>query len=227
LQAQLNELMSAVKENQIDTSAVAELLRRVLRAISSENLDCPRLFTMFPKERRWLGPQNSTMDDYSLHLWCEHPNSQHPVKGADYTISLPREWVTKIQPFVHLIASALKLAVPLAAPTVTLLFGAEVFKEIKPHLEFMEKFTSGVLAGELDSHKSYGLAGPPLTRAEGASLRALQEVLIGLDPGRKWGGLRKVGTSSGDCLWVCPQHYPEYDPGLPVLPGSNSQPGHR
>jgi len=37
---------------------------------------------------------------------------------------------------------------------------------------------------------------------------------------RTWGGLRRVLTPAGDFLWVCPEHYREYDPGLPDLSSS-------
>lgn len=57
-----------------------------------------------------------------------------------------------------------------------------------------------------------------LTRAEAAGLRALRSALLEIDRVQSFGGLRRVLTASGDLLWVCPRHYPEYDPGLPVLP---------
>jgi len=40
------------------------------------------------------------------------------------------------------------------------------------------------------------------------------------DPARAFGDLRRVQAPSGDFLWVCTDHYPEYDPGLPVIPQS-------
>ena len=53
--------------------------------------------------------------------------------------------------------------------------------------------------------------------AEGAGLRELHSLLLDLDPGKTWGNLRRVLTPTGDYLWLCPTHYREYDPGLPVL----------
>jgi hypothetical protein len=46
----------------------------------------------------------------------------------------------------------------------------------------------------------------------------LRQLLLELDRPRAFGGMRRVVTPSGDVLWVCPEHYREYDPGLPVLP---------
>jgi hypothetical protein len=38
------------------------------------------------------------------------------------------------------------------------------------------------------------------------------------DESRIFGGLRRVLDPSGDLIWVCADHYPVYDPGLPDLP---------
>jgi hypothetical protein len=38
------------------------------------------------------------------------------------------------------------------------------------------------------------------------------------DQSRTFGGLRRVQAATGDFLWVCPDHYRGYDPGLPVIP---------
>ena len=54
-------------------------------------------------------------------------------------------------------------------------------------------------------------------REEGAGLRELLSLLLDLDKSRKWGNLRRVLTPTGDYLWLCRDHYPEYDPGLPKL----------
>jgi len=57
------------------------------------------------------------------------------------------------------------------------------------------------------------------SRAEGKGLRAFHDLLaeVGWKPGAA--NLRRVtDKKSGDVLWVCPTHYKEYDPGLPVLP---------
>ena len=86
---------------------------------------------------------------------------------------------------------------------------------------------NGTLVGEISSD---GLIFPHLdlpavredtdelvTRAEGAGLRELHSLLLELDPAKSWGGLKRVLTPAGDYLWLCPEHYREYEPGLPKL----------
>ena len=57
-----------------------------------------------------------------------------------------------------------------------------------------------------------------LTLPEGEALRGLRVLLFEHDRLRSFGGLRRVHAPSGDFLWVCPTHYPDYDPGLPSIP---------
>ena len=55
-----------------------------------------------------------------------------------------------------------------------------------------------------------------LTAAEGEALRALRAIIFDHDPLRAFGRFRRVQAPSGDLLWVCENHYPDYDPGLPA-----------
>ena len=61
-----------------------------------------------------------------------------------------------------------------------------------------------------------GTAGQ-LTEAEGAALRALRTIIFEHDALRAFGGLRRVQAPAGDLLWVCENHYADYDPGLPAI----------
>lgn len=38
------------------------------------------------------------------------------------------------------------------------------------------------------------------------------------EPDHAFGDMRRVQPPAGDLLWVCADHYREYDPGLPILP---------
>jgi hypothetical protein len=56
-----------------------------------------------------------------------------------------------------------------------------------------------------------------LTTAEGEALRALRAIIFEHDPLRAFGGLSRAQAPSGDLLWICQDHYGEYDPGLPII----------
>ena len=70
----------------------------------------------------------------------------------------------------------------------------------------------------LADDKSGSTLADRLTAAEGQALRALRVWLFECDHLRGFGGLRRAEGPSGDLLWVCQEHYPEYDPGLPTIP---------
>ncbi|MBV8282724.1 MAG: hypothetical protein JO347_11795 [Candidatus Eremiobacteraeota bacterium] len=187
-------------------------IRNILAALSSENRDCPHLFSIIQKHqplwRVWGGPQ------YQVQLFCEQPEQQHPVEGG-YTIEQPLEWLRKIAPYAALVLKVLKLAVPFAAPVVEMTLEESTAKSLKPRLDVMEKLLNDLptIPTQFASSSSRGL-----TTVEGAGLRGFYEFLKTIDPERVWGNLRRVETTSRDVLWVCPAHYREYDPGLPVLP---------
>lgn len=82
----------------------------------------------------------------------------------------------------------------------------------------MEKCSSVLLKGELETGYNIEDQHSELSKAEGASLRFLKYALVKLDPESGWGGLRSVQTPQGEHLWLCPEHYETYDPGLPDLP---------
>jgi hypothetical protein len=46
--------------------------------------------------------------------------------------------------------------------------------------------------------------------AEGSELRALRSFLEAEDPGRIYGGLKKVPTPEGHYLWLCDYHAQQY-----------------
>jgi internalin A len=64
----------------------------------------------------------------------------------------------------------------------------------------------------------WSTASAVLGGCEGQGLRGLRSLLFDKDQSRTFGGLRRVQAATGDFLWVRPDHYRGYDPGLPVIP---------
>ena len=86
---------------------------------------------------------------------------------------------------------------------------------------------SSLAVGRLDSRRTR--AGPRRrikeedlgwSHGEGAGLREFHQLLREADKEktRAWGGLRRVSTPANDVFWVCPNHYTEYEKGLPKVP---------
>ena len=225
LSQQLIEMERRLKaEYQMGTQRIlaeaAELTRRVLRAMMDEARDGPRLFTLSPvdPDRSW-DPRNLAQEELLLTLWCEHPGHEHALGDeGQYRFRNPREWVYQIAPYALLATKVLRVAAPFAYGAATMLDS-----QFEDTFKFMEELSksAAALTPEMDAaakrieHLDY----PYRTRAEGAGLRAFHDLLehVGWQPGAA--NLRRVtDKSTGDVLWVCPMHYKEYDPGLPVIP---------
>ena len=199
---------TATTQNQ----AAAEI-RKMLTMLSAENRDCPHLFWLARSDR--AGWKRLFSTEYLLQLYCEEPEKQHPV-DAVYTISRSDDWLLRIAPYASLVIKILKVAAPLAAPLVEMTASASVADTEKPRLDLMEKVI-GDFADQIGHDSTITVGDTGLTALQGSGLRAFHALLLAVDPQRKWGDLRRVQSASKDFLWVCPYHYKQYDPGLPIL----------
>jgi internalin A len=117
----------------------------------------------------------------------------------------------------------LQLAAPVAIAIEVATQPISLQSEVQSRLEIMKAIIDDIPDDALsdvggdDLPESYGQR-DGLARAEGQALRAMRQVLFQEDPAHAFGDMRRVQSPAGDLLWVCPVHYPEYDPGLPVLP---------
>jgi hypothetical protein len=168
----------------------ADAVQRILRAVSTEITDCPRLFTISPQHSSIWRRMRIGSRGYRIVLWCEHPGYWHPWSMASYSFSEPKEWVARIKPHTRLISNALRPTVP------------------------------GETYGRLEDNESAN----QLACAEGQALRALRILLFKWDPMHAFGDLRRVLSSAGDYLWVCPNHYIDYEPSSPNSAGAESAP---
>lgn len=207
---QLSEILTLAKQTKLALSDQAASVRTVVRAIGEEVTDCPRLFTLTPKDRLTWTPKAFATRAYQLQLWCEEPAAQHPV-GSSYDFFVPRDWLEQVGPYLRLLTKTLQLAAPAAGALMGLPGGLEDSGE--KHFQFIKTFA------DIMEPAGNSVDGAPsgLTNAEGAGLRAYRHQLLALDPQRVFAGLRRVLSPTGDYLWLCSSHYPSYDPGLPKL----------
>lgn len=226
----LAAITSGVAGVRDQAAQIANTVRRVHRVVSTEVTDCPRLFTLLPS-RAGSAVSNLTSvheDHYRLTLWCEHPGDEHPWKPATYTLDVPKEWFTRIAPYARLVCQTLRLVVPLAGAVATAAMPAVQGTSTQNDLKIMTTLIDD-LPATADQHDETGLAkfSGQLTVAQGEALRALRAIIFEHDRLRAFGDLRRVQTSAGDLLWVCKDHYHEYDPGLPKVSDPDSRPAER
>lgn len=219
---QMHEQLIRVEKGMVrmegQAAETAATVRRVLRVVSTEVTDCPSLFTL-DQARPSVGNRLRIHEHhYQLMLWCEHPGYWHPCAKATYKIDPPKEWFSTIAPYAVLIFRTLQLIVPLVGSIAVASLPRDQIESAEARLDVMK-----TLVEDLPSLPELGNVGPKrptnkLTSAEADALRALRAIIFKSDPLRWFGGLRRVPAPSGDFLWICADHYAEYDPGLPVLP---------
>jgi internalin A len=218
--AQLARIENGIIRAEGQAAETADYMRRVLRIVSTEITDCPRLFTLAPERPTGSRLVRFYQNHYRLTLWCEQPGYWHPWVPASYEVDLPKEWFVKISPYVMLIFRTLQLVVPLAGSIAVASLPKDQLEVAQAHLEMMKTVVAdlpGKLGQDL-SEVGLGDAKGQLIATEGQALRLLRSVLFEYDPPRAFGGLSRVQALSGEFLWVCAEHYPEYDPGLPTIP---------
>ena len=224
----LKEIASGVSRIEGRAADVANTLRQVLRVVSTEITDCPRLFTLTPVDHKGLWYRVVGKQRYHLVLWCEHPGHWHPWTEASYSINQSNEWVLRIQPYLTLVFIALRLVVPVAASVAGVLMTAGQLEHARSELELMTTLANELpkrsISRTINFPDEYDLPAENvaghLSPSEGAALRGIRTVIFNHDPMKEFGGMRRVLTAAGDFLWVCPEHYADYDPGLPTIPGA-------
>ncbi len=130
------------------------------------------------------------------------------------------EWFAQISPYIALVFRTLRLIAPLAGSIAVASLPAGQLDEAQARLQVMSALIDDLPDRAEPGLSPEGIAEAPgqLTATEGQGLRALRAILFEHDQLRAFGGMRRVQAPSGELMWVCPDHYPEYDPGLPVVP---------
>jgi len=212
----LDKVAEGVSRIEAYAADAANEIRAVLKAVTTEVDDCPRVFTFTPTRLSGLGRAQFWKNHYRLTLWCEHPGAWHPE--ANYDVENPKAWLQIVAPYALLVTRTLALVVPIAGAAAGLILNSEDLKRFQHEIELTQVLVEKLLPVDW-KETDLNIDNPDgLTPAQGAGLRMLRAVVLELDPHRSFGDLRRVSTPSGDFLWICSRHYREYDPGLPAFP---------
>jgi internalin A len=218
--AEMADIRTEISDLQATAADTAQVIRRILQAVSTEITDCPRLCTLTPDDRvtgtrRLRADQNH----FRLVLWCEHPGHWHPWPDATYLIDEPKEWIARIAPYAILVFKALQLIAPVTAAVTGVVLPQGQSQRVQAELQLMTAVVADLPSQVPEDQPDLtGIgAGSQMTSAQGAAWRALRSFLLKHDPWRAFGDLRRVQAPSGEFLWVCPVHQTEYDPGLPKI----------
>lgn len=216
VQRQLSEISRRMEQVERIVSDSALDVRNVLKLLSSEAADCPRLFTITPARSGVIRLITFAYEVHELTLWCECPDRWHPVDAATYEVRMPKKWRTTIAPYADLVVRTLQLAVPVAAAAAGLAITDDATtKKIELMKAMVEALPNGMKTTDFDDR-----SWKQLVNSRAGAHREIRALLLDIDPVQRFGGLQRYVTAEGDFVWICPEHRHLYDPGLPDLPAS-------
>ena len=216
--------------DQVDATG-REILSRVesaytalMRTLSDEAKDGPRLFSFQPVDPGFFDRPKWISEKFRLTLWCEHSrlplpelhgesNSKDSTAGV-YELTLPRDWFIKAAPFLKVLTGTLSLVLPVATSATKLMMDDAAYKGLEKELNLGQKSIDSVLKGGTTTGAWLGRSDAPdlecgeAIRAQGAVLRQLHVWLKEKD--LSFGGLVKVQNKRQEFLWVHPQFETEY-----------------
>lgn len=200
--------------------------RRLLEQIAMRVVDVPSLFTIVPTERGPVDPRNLWSKPVKITLWCTDPGHEHPVSSASYEVSLPKEWLRQVLPYLRTTLKILRL-MAIVKGVATHYQAAEVAAQV----EMLEAVCNSAelaaddQASDIPSANESALEGRK-TSDEGPAERAVKRLLLTLGETNSFAPLRKLIHQNGEILWVCPEHYnngastdPRLNQESPMQPG--------
>lgn len=176
----------------------------------SEETRCPSVFVIVPAGKV---PGRKT---YTLRLYCEEPGAWHPLPGETgcYKITELPKWLRAAGPHIRRTLRILAAASPIAG---SLLNAAadELSERIQQDISLATQVLTAMPAIIGDRHSQLPAfdenMATPLQRAEtDADFRAVEALLLELDPHRSWGGLSRTFTPEGLTLYLCTEHDASY-----------------
>ena len=191
----------------------AEYLERMFLKLlrltqDAQEVRCPSVFSVVPVAARVTGAQ------YEIRLYCEEPGAWHPLPGETgcYPVTEPAEWLRKIRPHLRQLLTVLKHVAPLAGPVLGMASG-HVSDRITAELGAMTEIVDQVpefSRADLPGRDGRPDQDPAERAASEADFRALESLLVKLDPERGWGGLSRTVTPEGLTLYLCRDHADAY-----------------
>jgi len=224
LQVEFAAIKGKLDEVDINTrrilSQVDKSYTDLLQVLTDEAKEGPRLFSLFPLERRDFDPKNWIRARFRLVLWCEHSRLPLPVlnngnmKKGVYDLDLDREWFKKASPYLKFLTGTLGMVLPVASSAVKLKLDETAYKLIEEQLDFGKSIIDVTIGKATKISEFMGTADSSTlergvaTRGDGATLRELHALLKAKDPG--FGNLVRVMNKRQEFLWIHPQFEKEY-----------------
>jgi CO dehydrogenase/acetyl-CoA synthase gamma subunit (corrinoid Fe-S protein) len=198
-------------------SRVDNAVTDLIRALTDEAKEGPRLFSLEPVDTRFLDKPKWISAKFRLTLWCEHSrlpltalNPEGDKRGV-YELDLPRDWLVRAAPFLKVVAGTLGFVVPVAFASTKVTMAETAYKEIEKQLDLGQKCLDAMIKGTekaADLQGDVELTPDRVREAHGGDLRQLHDWLKAKDV--SFGGLERVMDKQQKYLWVHPKFKDEY-----------------
>jgi internalin A len=160
-----------------------------------------------------------------LQLYCQAPGHWHPMgyeRGRNdpetglYQIEISSDFLRTIGPYAIRLAGVMKHALPVLGVAMPWITDEERYKkQFKEDIQGMTRLAEKAPAAfEESSPSKQGRSfeeSRGARRVTGDEMRMLKMLLKEKDTGERWGRLKKLMTKEGHWLWLCPEHYAEYN----------------
>ncbi|MFF4415240.1 COR domain-containing protein, partial [Streptosporangium sp. NPDC001559] len=187
-------------------------LQRIVQA--QQEVRCPSVFSLTPIPRNRLAGSA-----FELRLYCEEPGAWHPLpesRGCYQIKELP-EWFRRMSPYLKYLVTVLKHTAPFLGPVLGMTVD-QLEQQTKAEADAMKELVSQIPEPTISGEKNEPLGDINAIAESRATLeadfRALESLLIELDPARAWGGLSRTTTPEGLTLYLCAQHSYAYRSSL-------------
>ncbi len=218
----LRRLTSLQQQDELLLQKVSQLGEWMVRSFTRQwNLEmqqleaeCPNTFFLIPDRRTPFNPKQWVSHKYIMFLVCQHPPGPHIVEAeSGYILEAPREWWTKVAPWLKYLITFLKYGVPLADELGAVVDAID-FTSIGNQLKLLEQITSdlpGIVVESDPLDKDERDKSTGREQATGPALRVLHSFLNKVDQEHYWSGLKRVVTPDGNILWLCAEHARPYE----------------
>ena len=192
----------------------------LLKILTDEAKEGPRLFSFFPVDRSNFNPKEWIRARFRLVLWCEHSRLPLPVlNGKDskkgvYDLDLDREWFNRAAPYLKFLSGTLGMVLPVASSAIKLSLDEVAYKLVEEQLDLGKSVIEATLGEVTKVGEIFGAADTSLLEhgvavsGFGPTLRELHALLKAKDPG--FGGLVRVMNKRQEFLWVHEKFKSEY-----------------
>jgi hypothetical protein len=207
----LNSMLDGIVSKMTDQAEYMQLtFLKILRLTQgAQEVRCPSVFTVTPVKSRLTG------STFEIRLYCEEPGAWHPLPGTagHYEVSEPADWLRRIRPHLGQLLTVLKHAAPLAGPVLGMTV-AHVSERLQAEVDAMTELVDQIpelarMPEPLDKDVR-PVSEPAIHATTEADFRALESLLLKLDPDRTWGGLSRTVTPEGLTLYLCHEHCEVY-----------------